>query len=525
METITQVLHFRTTAGLSEETVQLLDRCVETFSKWSCRALEMQAEEFKHFLEPFLSFFLLQMQSAMSKKLVIHAMVFFHQALGLPAFREPEDNPGRIALNGFFEQNAAEVGRLLLQRYLLFGSEELAQWQEDSEQFAKEELRGAWLDNPRATAEVLWGTVLRKQPDQLTPMIIEMAQQLLNNIPEPMTDDHAAYLAVCYFVISSAHYELRGQMTFNQLLHSYLLRDAANPDPRFDPVRQRITLVICEWTSSIDDRDAPPTYDLLLDLMESDDYLISLFAALALRTCLDLYSLDLEIFFSYIERTVSVIVNLIRVSEELVTSKETLAILTMVAKRAGDKIQPFVGVILKGMQDLWSHYKPGEAGVLKAEIIETMCALAKAVSDSTHFYDLFLPVLEFATDPNQPDFLSILPKALNLWYNLILFTPLLSDQHPLLINYDRLEKLVSARAIDCIESAMRITKALLAKAPNDFLSRFTNEVIRSVHITLSQPLKITSLEETLSVLSTIIILFPPEAPKLETTLSLCFETR
>uniref|UniRef100_A0A9J7XFE8 Importin-11 n=1 Tax=Cyprinus carpio carpio TaxID=630221 RepID=A0A9J7XFE8_CYPCA len=186
---------------------------------------------------------------------------------------KPENLEAHKIKTAFFtHQTLTEIGRRLVSKYFLLTEEELTMWEEDPESFAVEETGGdSWKYSLRPCTEVLFLDIFHNYSQTLTPVLLEMVQNLQgpSNVEDPvqMLMKDAVYNAV-----GLAAYELFDNVDFDQWFKNQLLGELQISHNRYKLIRRRVIWLIGQWISvKFKPELRPLLYEVILSLMQDPD--------------------------------------------------------------------------------------------------------------------------------------------------------------------------------------------------------------------------------------------------------------
>uniref|UniRef100_A0A671SWT5 Importin N-terminal domain-containing protein n=1 Tax=Sinocyclocheilus anshuiensis TaxID=1608454 RepID=A0A671SWT5_9TELE len=186
---------------------------------------------------------------------------------------KPESLEAHKIKTAFFtHQTLTEIGRRLVSKYFLLTEEELTMWEEDPESFAVEETGGdSWKYSLRPCTEVLFLDIFHNYSQTLTPVLLEMVQNLQgpSNVEDPvqMLMKDAVYNAV-----GLAAYELFDNVDFDQWFKNQLLGELQVSHNRYKLIRRRVIWLIGQWISvKFKPELRPLLYEVILSLMQDPD--------------------------------------------------------------------------------------------------------------------------------------------------------------------------------------------------------------------------------------------------------------
>uniref|UniRef100_A0A671SWT0 Importin-11 n=1 Tax=Sinocyclocheilus anshuiensis TaxID=1608454 RepID=A0A671SWT0_9TELE len=327
---------------------------------------------------------------------------------------KPESLEAHKIKTAFFtHQTLTEIGRRLVSKYFLLTEEELTMWEEDPESFAVEETGGdSWKYSLRPCTEVLFLDIFHNYSQTLTPVLLEMVQNLQgpSNVEDPvqMLMKDAVYNAV-----GLAAYELFDNVDFDQWFKNQLLGELQVSHNRYKLIRRRVIWLIGQWISvKFKPELRPLLYEVILSLMQDPDLVVRIETATTLK--LDILSSETEQFLPYLESIFGLLFQLLQQVNECDTKMQVLHVISCVIERVSIQIRPYVGCLVQYLPVLWKQSE--EHNMLRCAILTTLIHLVQGLgAESKNLYPFLLPVIQLSTDVSQPPHVYLLEDGLELW--------------------------------------------------------------------------------------------------------------
>uniref|UniRef100_A0A673H2M6 Importin-11 n=1 Tax=Sinocyclocheilus rhinocerous TaxID=307959 RepID=A0A673H2M6_9TELE len=314
---------------------------------------------------------------------------------------KPESLEAHKIKTAFFtHQTLTEIGRRLtliypnIDKYFLLTEEELTMWEEDPESFAVEETGGdSWKYSLRPCTEVLFLDIFHNYSQTLTPVLLEMVQNLQgpSNVEDPvqMLMKDAVYNAV-----GLAAYELFDNVDFDQWFKNQLLGELQVSHNRYKLIRRRVIWLIGQWISvKFKPELRPLLYEVILSLMQDPDLVVTL--------PVDDFEFRTEQFLPYLESIFGLLFQLLQQVNECDTKMQVLHVISCVIERVSIQIRPYVGCLVQYLPVLWKQSE--EHNMLRCAILTTLIHLVQGLgAESKNLYPFLLPVIQLSTDVSQP---------------------------------------------------------------------------------------------------------------------------
>uniref|UniRef100_A0A8C5C3D6 Importin 11 n=1 Tax=Gadus morhua TaxID=8049 RepID=A0A8C5C3D6_GADMO len=375
---------------------------------------------------------------------------------------KPESLEAHNIKTAFFTHpTLTEIGRRLVSHYFLLTEEELALWEEDPEGFAVEETGGdSWKYSLRPCTEVLFLDLFHKFSQTMTPVLLEMVQNLQGptNVEDPV---QLLIKDAVYNAVGLAAYDLFDNVDFDEWFKNQLLGELQVSHHRYKLIRRRVIWLIGQWISVKFKSDLRP---LLYEtrILNSND-LKDVFRALSL------------IYFLYLESIFGLLFQLLQQVTECDTKMQVLHVISCVIERVHIQIRPYVGCLVQYLPLLWKQSE--DHNMLRCAILTTLIHLVQGLgSESKNLYPFLLPVIQLSTDVSQSPHVYLMEDGLELWLvtleNSPAITPELLRIFP---NMSALLELTSENMRTCFQ----IINAYIYLSATDFLQNYAEALCRS----------------------------------------------
>uniref|UniRef100_A0A667X8W3 Importin-11 n=1 Tax=Myripristis murdjan TaxID=586833 RepID=A0A667X8W3_9TELE len=319
----------------------------------------------------------------------------------------------RIKTAFFTHPTLTEIGRRLVSHYFLLTEEELAMWEEDPESFAVEETGGdSWKYSLRPCTEVLFLDIFHNYSQTLTPVLLEMVQ----NLQGPTSVEDPVQLLMkdaVYNAVGLAAYELFDNVDFDQWFKNQLLGELQVSHHRYKLIRRRVIWLIGQWISVKFKSDLRPLlYEVILSLMQDPDLVFDFL--LNSSPPVDDFEFRTEQFLPYLESIFGLLFQLLQQVTECDTKMQVLHVISCVIERVNIQIRPYVGCLVQYLPLLWKQSE--EHNMLRCAILTTLIHLVQGLgAESKNLYPFLLPVIQLSTDVSQPPHVYLLEDGLELW--------------------------------------------------------------------------------------------------------------
>lgn len=390
---------------------------------------------------------------------------------------KPESLEAHKIKTAFFTHpTLTEIGRRLVSHYLLLTEEELAMWEEDPESFAVEETGGdSWKYSLRPCTEVLFLDIFHNYSQTLTPVLLEMVQ----NLQGPTNVEDSVQLLMkdaVYNAVGLAAYELFDNVDFDQWFKNQLLGELQVSHHRYKLIRRRVIWLIGQWISVKFKSDLRPLlYEVILSLMQDPDLVVRIETATTLKLTVDDFEFRTEQFLPYLESIFGLLFQLLQQVTECDTKMQVLHVISCVIERVNIQIRPYVGCLVQYLPLLWKQSE--EHNMLRCAILTTLIHLVQGLgAESKNLYPFLLPVIQLSTDVSQPPHVYLLEDGLELWLVTLENSPALTPE--LLRIFQNMSALLELSS-ENLRTCFQIVNAYLYLSATEFLQNYAESLCRS----------------------------------------------
>uniref|UniRef100_A0AAR2KCH6 Importin-11 n=1 Tax=Pygocentrus nattereri TaxID=42514 RepID=A0AAR2KCH6_PYGNA len=291
----------------------------------------------------------------------------------------------------FTHPTLTEIAKRLVSKYFLLTEEELVMWEEDPEGFAVEETGGdSWKYSLRPCTEVLFLDIFHSYSQTLTPVLLEMMQ----NLQGPSNVDDMLQLLMkdaVYNAVGLAAYELFDSVDFDQWFNNQLLGELQVTHNRYKLIRRRVIWLIGQWIAvKFKPELRPLLYEVILTLLQDPDLVVRI------ETCI------FGLLFQLLQQV-----------NECDSKMQVLHVISCVIERVSIQIRPYVGCLVQYLPLLWKQSE--DHNMLRCAILTTLIHLVQGLgAESRNLYPFLLPVIQLSTDVSQPPHVYLLEDGLEL---------------------------------------------------------------------------------------------------------------
>uniref|UniRef100_A0A3P8X9P8 Importin-11 n=1 Tax=Esox lucius TaxID=8010 RepID=A0A3P8X9P8_ESOLU len=390
---------------------------------------------------------------------------------------KPESLEAHKIKTAFFTHpTLTEIGRRLVSHYFLLTEEELAMWEEDPESFAVEETGGdSWKYSLRPCTEVLFLDIFHNYSQTLTPVLLEMVQNLQGptNVEDPV---QLLMKDAVYNAVGLAAYELFDNVDFDQWFKNQLLCELQVRHNRYKLIRRRVIWLIGQWISVKFKSDLRPLlYEVILSLMQDPDLVVRIETATTLKLTVDDFEFRTEQFLPYLESIFSLLFQLLQQVNECDTKMQVLHVISCVIERVSIQIRPYVGCLVQYLPLLWRQSE--EHNMLRCAILTTLIHLVQGLgAESKNLYPFLLPVIQLSTDVSQPPHVYLLEDGLELWLVTLENSPAITPE--LLRIFQNMPALLELSS-ENLRTCFQIVNAYIYLSASDFLQSYAEGLCKS----------------------------------------------
>jgi hypothetical protein len=450
--------------SLHDLTLRRVEKLLNHSAKIAYIMHENYVEAFTPHLKPFIvrSFeWLTAMPSSVCPQYTITTMTFFHGCLG------------RIAELSLLPQPVvAKLASTLVTQYFAISREDLRTWKEEPEQFVQIEMYG-WQESTRLCAQVLFSGLC----NQYEKWLAVVAQRLFDHLStvqptnlKSLLHRDAALTAIGLAVSPSllAHLPMG---TMIQVLEEETKRKGP---PELAVLHRRVAFVIDEWfrassVARLCSREETATiFRILLALFRHPDLCVNIWAAIALRGCIDQYEFDSTCLLPLVPDFIPLITSLaFRLQHDLIHT-HLLSILALIISQLQEDIKPYLNQILDCLQRLWSDAE--ENYILKTTIIQIFVVIARIPTlHSPRVRAFMLSVVSHCVDISIPDAAHYIEDGIGLWLEVVAASKVLERS---LIDCWRFLPLILEESFEQLNELMTITALYITIDPQQFIATY-----------------------------------------------------
>lgn len=416
----------------------------------------------------------------------------------------------QIKMTFFTYATVTEMCRRLVLHYFLLTEEELATWDNDPEGFASDGGGEAWKFCLRQCSEVLFLTIFHEFRETLAPLLLEMIQGIQpaeGSISfQAMLNRDAVYTAV-----GLAAFDLHDELDFDNWFLHVLIPELKVSEPRYRIVRRRVAWLIGQWVGvKMSPELRPVLYKTLIDSLDpSEDLVVRLTAAGAVKAAVDDFEFNTEQFLPYLESYVSLLYKLLQQVTECDTKISILHVTSFIIERVGSQIMPFAGDLVQYLPLLWETC--GEHHMLRCAIVTTLVQVVNGLgAQSERLHPFLVPVVAFGVDVRQSPHVYLLEDCLDLWWALLANTRSTSVELLQLAQY--LFPLFEL-GTENMKMCLQVVQAYILLFPKEFLQTYGDRLLKAT-TDLVCDLNREGMLFIMRMVELVIRVFPEQGPQL-----------
>jgi len=251
-----------------------------------------------------------------------------------------------------------ELLYVLLTKFMAISNEELQLWESDPQELMQDQLADDYQYSVKPSAEFLWLAMIRNYPDVLSQAALGMLNELLVGGSAGETElQQAIRKSTCYNAVTLCYNEFSSLFDFNQFFTQKLLPDLQEASPAYKLVRRQVCVMLCEdWSRDLNEGTYKVVYEMLVSFLKLDDYVIAVWAAIALRNVTRSNSFSQSTFAPFMEATIDAMIVLAhKLQQDTLTTAVVDSIGLMCRTMTGAVTAQMRNSISGGLLKLWEH--------------------------------------------------------------------------------------------------------------------------------------------------------------------------
>jgi len=325
----------------------------------------------------------------------------------------------KIKMDFFQSDTVTEICKRLVNNFLPLPPEDLQLWDDDPEGYAFEEGGDSWKYSWRPCCETFFLSLFHEHRETLAGLLVAMVRD--NHNPVNPNDLNAILRKdAIYNAVGLAAFDLYDEIDFDSWLTSSLAAELAVGESNYRILRRRVCWLLGQWSGvKLSPVLRPRLYQLLMPMIaSSEDLVVRLAAAKALKVVIDDFEFCVEELDPYLEQVFSLLFSLLKEVTECDTKLNVLNVLSYLIERVGVSIRPICSALLHYLPTLWDE--SANHNMLRCSILSTLVFIVQGLGTVSESLLPFLtPVLQFSTNLNEDSHIYLLEDALELWLTLL----------------------------------------------------------------------------------------------------------
>ncbi|XP_022652295.1 importin-11-like [Varroa jacobsoni] len=328
--------------------------------------------------------------------------------------------PGSVSSNDlvvqFFKvEVVAEFIQRLIFDFFPISTDELERWATDPENYATQQGGDLWKYSIRPCIESLFLTVFSVFRPIVMPIVKNLVTQLQPLMVEP-TYEEAQRRQAIYTAVGLASYNLYDEVDFDKWFLQQLIPELKVNHKNYLIVHRTILWMLAQWSDvKLSEELRPALYETLAVFMGREhDIVIRLSACLSSKTVVDHFDFSAEAFVPFLGRYMFASFHLLVDLTECEGKLVVLQTMAYILERMGDACQPFIPELVTFLPPLWDQAE--EHNLLRAAVVGVLVRAVDAMGpDSVHMYPFTLKIIEHSVNVEEPQHVTLMEDALDLW--------------------------------------------------------------------------------------------------------------
>lgn len=374
----------------------------------------------------------------------------------------------RQCIRTMFEDKIEAMKELLfvlLTKFMAMSNEELQLWENDPQELMQDQLADDYQYSVKPSAEFLWLAVIRNFPEALAKAALGMLNDLLVGGAEGESPlQQAIRKSTCYNAVTLCYSEFSSIIDFNQFFATKLLPDVQDQHGASKLIRRQVCVMLCEdWSRDLNEATYKIVYEMLVSFLKLNDYVIAVWAAIALRNVTCSNSFSQVTFAPFMAVTIDAMIALAhKLQQDTLTTAVVDSIGLICRTMTGAVTEQMRSSIASGLLKLWelnptcAHLRNSVLGAMAIlidaaglgstdnSVLERDCTELVLRSTDIHGTDknfvyttegirVWLALLERAEDRSSSWLLNRYPSSLAERFDQLLSVPLTPHIDPVLL--------------------------------------------------------------------------------------------
>lgn len=311
------------------------------------------------------------------------------------------------------------MSRKLVTHYLILNEAEIELWQDDPEEFLKEENDANYEVDFKECCRVLLLVILSNYRLTVAPVMVDIIKAVQNT--DHTADDSALLLkeSVYKSAAYSAH-DLYDVVDFDTWYSTHLLEELKITHPRYQLIRTRVVQLIDNWIGiKMSPEFRPSLYQTYIQLLDPGQPLLLRLAVVeTLRTTVDHLDFQTSVFGPYLSDSIGGLQCTLSDVHTPWAKMKVIYAIAMIIERVESAVRPHVSSLVHQLPLLW---RDGSSdNIVQDAIIDMLSRLMKSLGPlSVELHSFVFPIIHLATDVTQGFHIHLGDSGLDLWYSVM----------------------------------------------------------------------------------------------------------
>ncbi|OQR79172.1 importin-11-like [Tropilaelaps mercedesae] len=385
-------------------------------------------------------------RDVMFERCLVNAFNLLKQCIDEPFYNgkkaeDETDVAAKYALGGnlvteFFKvEVVTEFIQRLIFDFFPISAEELERWATNPEEYATQRGGDMWKYSIRPCTEKLFLTLFSVFHRVATPIVKNLILQLQPLIVEP-TYEEAQRRQAIYTAVGLASYNLYDEVDFDKWFLQQLIPELKVNHKNYLIVHRTILWMLAQWSDvKFSEKLRPALYETLAVFMGREhDIVIRLSACLSLKTVVDHFDFSAKAFVPFLGRYMLASFHLLVDLTEFEGKLVVLQAMTYILERMGDACQPFIPELMTFLPPLWDEAEVHN--LLRAAVVGLLVRAVDTMGpDNVRIYPFTLKIIEHSVNVAEPQHITLMEDALDLWRAVLEESPVENDSLLALAKY------------------------------------------------------------------------------------------
>ncbi|KAI1774694.1 ARM repeat-containing protein [Hypoxylon cercidicola] len=317
-----------------------------------------------------------------------------------------------------------QIANVIISQLFIFRKSDMDAWEQEPQEWEeREESQGsAWEWEVRPCAEKLFLDLLTHYKTLLQQPLLSYFTTAQNQQADIIAKE-AVYTAMG--LAAPVIYE---GFDFDAMLRTTIVADAQQTGQLCQVLRRRIAILLSQWVPvKVTKESRPLIYEIFRHFLNPadscNDIVVRTTAARQFKAITDEFGFEGELFIPYASDVLTRLLNLL---EELDIDETKLAILETtrsLIQRMETHVSHFGDQVMGALPGIWES--AGELGfMMKQSVLAIMQTLVTSMrSESLRYHSMILPLIAEATREDAEMYVYLIDEALELWTNILIWTP------------------------------------------------------------------------------------------------------